>query len=110
MDSIKKKFNFRTGAFEGDIRKWTRFPPDPGCSEITLQGDSSKPRQGTILDECVEGISIEFTDVSDLSIGQNVSIQYYGAAMPGVINQLTLTENATWRVGIEWADNRHVSL
>jgi len=81
-----------------------RFDPEPDALEAVVQTESSWAVRGNIADVSYSGIALIVKDVSQLSVGEPVTI-FYRNERVGTIVKYILPQDHGYRVGFEIDSN-----
>jgi hypothetical protein len=77
-------------------RRNMRFPAQVETAEILSKTTAR------VLDESLSGISLEVDGPVSLTIGDQVDIDYSGAAMPAIVRRLSKQDDGATLIGFQW--------
>lgn len=77
-------------------RRNMRFPAQVETAEILSKTTAR------VLDESLSGISLEVDGPISLTIGDQVDIEYSGAAMPAIVRRVSEQDDGSMLIGFQW--------
>lgn len=77
-------------------RRNMRFP-----AQVETAGILSRTT-ARVLDESLSGISLEIDGPTSLTVGDQVDIEYSGAAMPAIVRRITEQDDGSSLIGFQW--------
>lgn len=90
-------------AHDQELRKSMRFPPDVDRPDyVAIQVGDEQWEAGRLTNESFRGIGVEMAQTHGLQIFQQVQLIYHGAPARAYVRHLTMVDDGTWRLGLEW--------